>query len=98
MTTVVEEETITDETLAPMYRIILHNDDVTPMDFVVMILMAEFERDLQTAVKIMWEAHTGGTAYVMTCGLEEAELRVDRAHSLARARKYPLTFSIEPEE
>lgn len=97
MTTVVEPETPVEETIAPRYRVIVHNDDVTPMDFVVMILMAEFERDLRTAVKIMWEAHTTGSAWVMTCGLEEAELRVDRAHSLARARKYPLTFTIEPE-
>lgn len=98
VSTVVEAESEIKERLAPLYRVIIHNDDTTPMDFVVEILVGEFDRDMKQAVKIMWEAHTTGAALVMTCGEEEAARRVDRARSLARTRKYPLTFSIEPED
>jgi ATP-dependent Clp protease adaptor protein ClpS len=100
MTTITEvEPTVEQEQkLAPLYRVLIHNDDKTPMDFVVRILVSEFEREMEQAVKIMWEAHTTGAALVMTCGEEEATRRVERAHSLARTQKYPLTFSIEPED
>jgi ATP-dependent Clp protease adaptor protein ClpS len=98
MSTILEEETLVEERLAPRVRVIIHNDDVTPMDFVVDILRSEFELDSTAAEKIMWEAHGTGAAHVLTCGEEEATLRVDRSHSKARARNFPLTFSIEPEE
>lgn len=98
MTTVVAEpETDQETALSPLYRIIIHNDDTTTMDFVVSILISEFGREEPEAVRIMWEAHGSGAAHVMTCGLEEATLRTDRARSLARARSFPLAFSIEPE-
>ena len=87
-----------EQKLAPLYRIIIHNDDVTPMDYVVGILMKEFDREYEQAVKIMMEAHHTAAALVMVCGEEEATRRVERAHSLARTQKYPLTFSIEPED
>jgi ATP-dependent Clp protease adaptor protein ClpS len=83
--------------LAPESRVVIHNDDVTPMDFVVEILVSEFARERADAVRIMFEAHETGAAHVMTCGREEARLRIDRAHSRARARSFPLTFTDEPE-
>jgi ATP-dependent Clp protease adapter protein ClpS len=46
----------------------------------------------------MMEAHETGAAHVLTCPREEATLKVERSHSLARARGFPLTFSIEPED
>lgn len=100
MPTITEVEPRVDQErqLAPLYRILIHNDDITPMDFVVAILVSEFDRDLQQAAKIMMEAHTTGAALVMTCGEEEATRRVERAHSLARTRKFPLAFSVEPED
>lgn len=84
--------------LAPMYRVLVHNDDVTSMDFVVRILVEVFSRSFVDSVKIMWEAHTGSVAHVETVPLETAEFHADKAHSLARVRKYPLIFTIEPEE
>jgi ATP-dependent Clp protease adaptor protein ClpS len=83
--------------LTPMYRILLHNDDVTPMDFVVYVLMNVFKKSVQDAADLMITAHNSGLVLVDVMPLEQAELRVDQAHSLARAQKFPLTLSYEPE-
>jgi len=83
--------------LAPRWRVIIHNDDVTPMDFVVGILLGIFALERVRATRVMLEAHTTGVAHVVTLALEEAEARVDKAHSLARTKRYPLTFSYEPD-
>lgn len=83
--------------LAPQYRIMIHNDDVTPMDFVVFVLRDIFRKESQEAITIMLEAHETNVALVTVLPVEEAEFRVDRAHALARAQKFPLTFTLEPE-
>lgn len=83
--------------LAPKYRVMIHNDDVTPMDFVVEVLCVIFRKTIEEACTIMFEAHNGQVALVAVLPLEEAEFRVDRAHSQARTRKFPLTFTLEPE-
>ena len=94
-----EAESVTrDETrLSPMYRVLIHNDDVTPMDVVVDVLQEVFKLAFDRAARIMLEAHTGGVAHVVTEPLERAEFHVDQARSLSRGRGWPLTFSIEPE-
>jgi len=83
--------------LAPQCRVLIHNDDVTPMDFVVLTLMEIFRKNAADASEIMLTAHNSGIALVAVLPLEEAELRVDQAHSKARTAKYPLTFTCEPE-
>jgi ATP-dependent Clp protease adaptor protein ClpS len=83
--------------LAPRYRVLIHNDDLTPMDFVVAILAGVFHLGAKDASRVMLEAHTSGVAHVVTLALEEAEVRVEKAHGLARAKRWPLTFSYEPE-
>ena len=83
---------------APRYRVLIHNDPVTDMDFVVQVLQRIFHKPRGDAVGIMWTAHTSGLAHVTTLPLEQAEFRVDQAHSLARGQGYPLTFTYEPED
>jgi ATP-dependent Clp protease adaptor protein ClpS len=78
-------------------NVLIHNDDVTPMDFVTIILRQVFQLTAPQAEHVMLRAHYTGLAHVMTLPLEEAKYRVGRAHGLARAAGYPLTFSIEPE-
>jgi ATP-dependent Clp protease adaptor protein ClpS len=90
-------DTETASRLVPMFRVMIHNDPVTPMDFVVAILRVVFRKEGQEAVAIMMEAHNSNVALVTVLPLEEAEHRVDRAHSLARTAKFPLTFTLEPE-
>jgi ATP-dependent Clp protease adaptor protein ClpS len=84
-----------EEDLNPDYNVILHNDDVTPMDFVVYLLMSIFGHPTPTAVSLMLEVHNTGSAVVATLPMEVAELRRDQVHSLARPRGYPLTCSVE---
>lgn len=83
--------------LEPPYRVLVHNDDVTPFEFVVSVLRSVFTRSGRDALAIATEAHYTGLGYVMTLPHEEAKYRVGKAHSLARSAGYPLTFSIEPE-
>jgi len=83
--------------LEPMYRVIIHNDDVTPMDFVVHILERIFFVSGPAAVKIMFTAHTTGAAYVQSLPKAEAQNRIGRAHFAAGLEGYPLRFSMEPE-
>ena len=85
------------DALEPLYRVIIHNDDVTPMDFVVYILERIFEISTPQAFRIMYTAHTHGSAYVQTLPRSEAEKRISRAHFAAGLEGYPLHFSIEPE-
>ena len=93
----IQIEERTEIQLAPLYRVLVHNDDLTPMDFVVSILREIFRRERQKALDIMLEAHHTGVAHVVTEPLERAEFHVDQARSLSRARHYPLSFSVEPE-
>lgn len=82
--------------LCPMYKVIMHNDAITTMDFVVDILMILYNKALIDAVQIMLEIHTTGQGLAGIYALEHAELKVEQTHSLARAQKFPLTCSIEP--
>lgn len=88
-----EEET----ELEPLYRVIIHNDDVTPMDFVVHVLKTIFYLSNPKAVEIMLTAHIYGDAYVQTLPKTEAEKRINKAHFAAGLESYPLHFSLEPE-
>ena len=96
--TVAEPVTGSETKLSPLYRVLIHNDDVTPMDFVVRVLVEIFRLDASRSIDVMMEAHTKGVAHVVTEPLEQAEFHVDQSRSLSRARHFPLTFSIEPEE
>ena len=89
------EETETE--LEPLYRVIIHNDHVTPMDFVVHVLKTIFYLSNDKAANIMFTAHMYGTAYVQTLQRTEAEKRIQRAHAEAGNAGYPLKFTMEPE-
>jgi ATP-dependent Clp protease adaptor protein ClpS len=83
--------------LAPRYKVFVHNDDITPMWFVTRILQGIFGLEEQRAEQVMLEAHHEGVAFVIALSLEQAEIRVEHAHALARGARYPLTFTYEPE-
>ena len=87
-----------DETREPsMYRVLLHNDDYTTMEFVIEILMYVFNKSPESAAKIMMNVHKEG---IGVCGVfthEVAETKVDTVHNLARESGYPLRCSMEQE-
>jgi ATP-dependent Clp protease adaptor protein ClpS len=81
----------------PMFRVIIHNDDVTPMDFVVHVLHSIFMLPPPDAVDVMFSAHYRGEAVVQILPKSEAEKRINKAHFAAGLEGYPLHFSMEPE-
>ncbi|NTW02201.1 MAG: ATP-dependent Clp protease adaptor ClpS [Oscillochloris sp.] len=85
------------EDLEKPYRVIIENDDVTPMDFVVMVLRLFFGLSLPDAMNVMLTAHNEGRALVTTMAFEEAQERIYSAHTIAREEGYPLTFYLEPD-
>ncbi|MFZ1041915.1 MAG: ATP-dependent Clp protease adaptor ClpS [Anaerolineales bacterium] len=92
---IAKEEEQTNE--GPLYRVIIHNDDVTPMDFVIDILITIFDLPAANAAYVMYTAHLNGNAYVQTLPKPEAQRRINKAHFAARLRGYPLQFTMEPE-
>lgn len=82
---------------APLYRVIIHNDDETPMDFVIQLLTSIFQLAAAHAIQVMFTAHHQGSAYVQSLPKTEAQKRVGMAQVSARLNHYPLSFSIEPE-
>lgn len=79
--------------LAPRYRVLLHNDDFNPMEYVVQTLMQTVPSLTQPqAVNIMMEAHTNGLGLVITCALEHAEFYCETLNN------HGLSSTIEPDE
>jgi ATP-dependent Clp protease adaptor protein ClpS len=84
--------------LEPPYRVLVHNDDVTPFEFVIAVLRVVFFLSGRAALAVTTRAHYTGVAHVVTLPFEEAKYRVGQAHGLARSAGYPLTFSLEPDQ
>ncbi len=80
------------------WTILVHNDDVTPYDFVVDTLGHVFSLSAEIAETVTWEAHHKGVAPVCSRPQSEAKRLISDAHSMARAAGYPLTFSMEPKQ
>jgi ATP-dependent Clp protease adaptor protein ClpS len=98
-TTVLEPESLEDTRtrLAPRWKVLLLNDDVTTFDFVIQLLVTLFHKDQMEAARLTHEIHRTGSALVTVTNLERAELYVEQVRSLARPRGFPLTATIEPE-
>jgi ATP-dependent Clp protease adaptor protein ClpS len=83
--------------LEKLWHVIIHNDDVTPFDFVIIVLRRFFQLLPPDAEYVTYVAHTKGQALVATLPLPEAQKRVGQAHFAASLEGYPLMFTIEPE-
>jgi ATP-dependent Clp protease adaptor protein ClpS len=83
---------------APLWKVILHNDPKTTMDFVVWVLMRFFAHDIDKAKKIMLDVHDQGQGIAGVYTKEVAELKQEQVTSAARTQKYPLTVTIEADE
>jgi ATP-dependent Clp protease adaptor protein ClpS len=80
----------------PMYRVLLLNDDYTPMDFVVGVLQTVFAMTREQATQVMLQVHRTG---VGTCGVftkEIADTKVAQVIELAEAHQHPLQCTMEP--
>jgi ATP-dependent Clp protease adaptor protein ClpS len=78
-----------------LYQVTMHNDDFTPMEFVVAVLEKFFGMDSTHATRVMYEVHTAGQA---TCGVytkDVAETKVGQVIEFARRNDHPLLCCIE---
>ena len=79
----------------PLYRVILLNDDYTPMEFVVGVLESVFGLDHNTATRIMLEVHHQGKGVCGVYTYEIAETKVAQVMGLAQQHQHPLLCTME---
>jgi len=77
------------------FKVLLHNDDYTTMEFVVWVLQTVFHHDETTATEIMLHVHRNGIGVAGVYSHEIAETRVKQVESLAREHEFPLRSSME---
>ena len=79
----------------PLYRVVLLNDDYTPMEFVVEVLQKVFSMDRTNATRIMLEVHTKGKGVCGVYTYEIAETKVAQVTGLAQQHQHPLLCTME---
>ncbi len=79
----------------PLYRVVLLNDDYTPMEFVVQVVQKVFGKDRNTATRIMLEVHTKGKGICGVYTYEIAETKVAQVTGLAQQHQHPLLCTME---
>jgi ATP-dependent Clp protease adaptor protein ClpS len=81
----------------PLYKVLLHNDDYTTMEFVVFVLRTVFQRTEADAVRIMLSVHNQGVGVAGVYSYEIAESKVATVAEMARENDFPLLASLEEE-
>ena len=79
----------------PLYRVVLLNDDYTPMEFVVNILESIFSMERTRATQVMLEVHTKGKGVCGVYNFEIAETKVAQVMGLAQQHQHPLLCTME---
>ncbi|OGV48322.1 MAG: ATP-dependent Clp protease adaptor ClpS [Lentisphaerae bacterium GWF2_52_8] len=81
----------------PLYKVIILNDDYTPMDFVVMVLISVFNKQQQEAERIMLSVHQQGQGLCGIYPYEVAETKLKTVEYLAEKERHPLRCVMEEE-
>ena len=81
---------------APLYSVLLLNDDYTPMEFVVDVLERFFRMDRSAATRVMLEVHTRGKGVCGIYTFEIAETKVAQVSNYSREHQHPLLCTLEP--
>jgi len=79
----------------PLYKVLLHNDDYTTMDFVVWILQSIFTMPEEQAVQVMLNVHMKGVGVAGIYTFEIAEMKVEKVTAMAREHEFPLLCTME---
>jgi len=80
-----------------LYKVLLHNDDFTTMEFVVFILKQVFMRSDAEAFLIMLKVHNEGIGIAGVYAFEIAQMKAEKAMNLSKANEYPLLCTVEEE-
>lgn len=96
-TAAVVPQRVAEAAFEPLYLVLIHNDDVTPYEYVLQILARVFLLSEEIAEHVAWTAHNDGQAVVIIRPRAEAKRLLALAQSRARLDGYPLAFSMEPE-
>lgn len=83
--------------LPSLYKVILNNDDYTPMDFVVEILENFFNMNVESATRIMLDVHKSGKGICGVFSREIAETKVAQVNNYSRENQHPLLCTMEKE-
>ncbi len=78
-----------------MYKVLMLNDDYTPMEFVVLVLQRFFKMDIEEATQIMLHVHQRGVGVCGTFSYEVAEMKMTQVMDCARENQHPLQCTIE---
>ena len=89
------EEGLPETRRPPLFRVLLLNDDYTPMEFVVDVLEHFFAMERTTATRVMLEVHTRGRGVCGTFTYEIAETKVSQVTEYARSHQHPLLCTLE---
>lgn len=81
----------------PLFKVLLHNDNFTTMEFVVFVLVTVFKKTDGEAVRIMLQVHNDGVGVAGVYPYEIAESKAQKVVELARAQEFPLMASIQEE-
>ncbi len=85
-----------DEVKEPdQYRVLLHNDDYTTMEFVVEVLVIVFQKEFDVALQLMLAVHQKGRADVGVYTFDIANTKVETVHRMAEEREFPLRCTME---
>ncbi|HEV8660831.1 MAG TPA: ATP-dependent Clp protease adapter ClpS [Thermoanaerobaculia bacterium] len=79
----------------PLFKVLLHNDDYTTMDFVVWVLQSIFAMAEEQAIQVMLNVHVKGIGVAGIYTFEIAEMKVEKTTSLAREHEFPLLCTME---
>jgi ATP-dependent Clp protease adaptor protein ClpS len=79
----------------PLYRVVLLNDDFTPMDFVIVVLQRFFAMNREQATRIMLKVHTEGRGVCGTYPRDVAATKVEQVTAFARSNQHPLACVME---
>ena len=89
------EEAKTEVERPPLFRVVLMNDDYTPMEFVVEVLQVFFGMNLEKATQVMLHVHTRGKGVCGVYTKEVAETKVAQVNEFSRQRQHPLMCTME---
>jgi len=78
-----------------LYKVLLLNDDYTPMEFVVMVLKRFFKMDMEQATRVMLHVHQKGVGICGVFSYEVAETKVNEVMDFARKNQHPLQCTLE---